>query len=69
MNRVLNQIYGERQRFRSSNSMIQSLNALNQDLLQWYQSTPLHLKFSPSVVGKAEATTPSTPTFAAMYVE
>ena len=49
--------------------MIQSLNALNQDLLQWYQSTPLHLKFSPSVVGKAKATTPSTPTFAAMYVE
>ncbi|KAL8715957.1 MAG: hypothetical protein Q9220_000624 [cf. Caloplaca sp. 1 TL-2023] len=42
---------------------MQSLKSLNQDLADWSQSTPLHLKFSPAAVTKDDETVPAPHTF------
>ncbi|KAL8948093.1 MAG: hypothetical protein Q9222_005696 [Ikaeria aurantiellina] len=63
MNRTFNQIYGERQRYKSSDSAMQSLKTLGQDLADWSESTPLHLKFAPATVGKGDAVVPAPHTF------
>ena len=68
MNQVLNQVYSERRQHRASSSMILSLNGLNQQLSHWYQTTPLHLKFSPSAVGREESI-PSPHRYAVMLVQ
>lgn len=58
MNSMLNQIYSERQKLQTSEAAVLCLNNLDQDLSRWYQTTPLHLKFSPAGAGKEDATIP-----------
>ncbi|KAL8722083.1 MAG: hypothetical protein Q9225_001370 [Loekoesia sp. 1 TL-2023] len=67
MNSILNQIYSERQKLQTSEAAILCLNTLDQDLSRWYQTMPLHLKFSPAGAGQEDATVPCPYAYALFF--
>ena len=67
INKILNQIYLKRSRLQTLESSTLVLKTVDRDLRQWYQTMPLYLRFSPTAVGKDDATIPSPYTYCIMY--
>ena len=63
MNDVLNEIYREKRKLEDPDILRRSLIRLSRDLVEWHNSVPLHLKFSPASVGMDGAAVPPPHTY------
>ncbi|KAL8832922.1 MAG: hypothetical protein Q9170_004650 [Blastenia crenularia] len=68
MDKILDQIYSERQKWATSESMASYLSSLNQDLARWYRTIPFHFRFAPAAIGKDETAPPSPYTYAVILL-